>query len=126
MRRPSDAYRLEPTRRRRGLLIGEHQPIELLRLRLVELGHEMAVAVECGLNRVVKADAAKLGSPERCRELAVPEVVGIDRRAAFTAEDKVRPPCGRSLLKGPLERRRHIDRTPRAPGLRRPERAVPE
>ncbi len=126
--------------------------IELLRLRLVELRHEVAVAVERGLDRgvaqlrldvprvgpvgnqqagvgmteVVKADAAQRGSPERCRELPVPEVIGIERRAAFTTEDKLRPPGGRQLLKGLLKRLRHIDRTPRAPGLRRPERAAPE
>ena len=90
----------------------------------MELRHEVAVTVERGLNRgmaqlrldvlrvgavgdqqagvgvakVVKSDAAQLGPPERRRELPVPEVVRIERRAPFTAEDKPRAPGGRELL----------------------------
>ncbi len=63
--RPANAHRLKPTRRRRGLLIGKHQLIELLRLRLVELGHEVAVPVERGLNRGVaqlRLDVLRVGA----------------------------------------------------------------
>ncbi len=119
-RRPPDPYRLEPTRRRSSLLT-EHQLVELLRLRLVELRHKVAVTVERGLDRgvaqlrldvlrvgavgdqqagirvaeVVKADPAKLGSPESLRKLPMPEVVGIERRAPLTAEDECRALRGR-------------------------------
>jgi hypothetical protein len=50
-RRSADTHRLKLTRRLRcgGLL--EHDVIELLCLPLVKLGHEVAVAVERGLNR---------------------------------------------------------------------------
>jgi hypothetical protein len=55
---------LEPTRGWRGLLT-EHQLIELLRLRLVELGHQVAVAVEHGLDRGVaqlRLDVLRVGA----------------------------------------------------------------
>ena len=110
-RRPSNPHRLKPPRRWRGLLIGKHQLVELQRFRLMQLGHEVAVSVERGLDRgvtqlhldvlrvgavgdqqagirvaeVVEPDAAELGPPERCRELPVPEVVGIERRSPIFA-----------------------------------------
>jgi hypothetical protein len=70
-------------------------------LRVAPVGDQQAGV---GVAEVVKPDAAELGPPERCRELPVPEVVGIERGAAFTAEDKLGPPCCRSLLPSALDR----------------------
>src|SRR5713226_1902282 len=112
-RRPSDADRGEPAGRRRRLA-AKNQLVELLRLRLMQLGHEMAVAVERGLNRgmaelrldvlrvgavgdqetrigmaeIVEAHPAEASAPERLRELPVTEVVRIKGRASLAAEDK--------------------------------------
>jgi len=44
-------HSLKPTRRPRCDGLPEHDLIELLRLRLVKVGHEVAIAVERGLNR---------------------------------------------------------------------------
>jgi hypothetical protein len=63
-RRPSDAYRGKPAGRwRRGA--AEDQLVELLRLRLVELRHEMAVAIERRLNRgmtQLRLDVLRVGA----------------------------------------------------------------
>jgi hypothetical protein len=92
-RRPSDAHRGELAGRRRRLA-AKDQLVELLRLRLVDLRHEMAVAIERRLNRgmtqlrldvlrvgamgdqetgvsmaeVVEAHPAEASAPERLRE----------------------------------------------------------
>ena len=118
-RRPSDAYRREPAGWRRRLA-AKNQLVELLRLRLVELRHEMAVAIERRLNRgmtqlrldvlrvgavgdqeacigvaeVVEAHSAEAGAPERLRELPVTEVVRIEGRASLATEDKLTASCG--------------------------------
>jgi hypothetical protein len=118
-RRPSDAYRGKPAGRwRRGA--AKDQLVELLRLCLVELRHEMAVAIERRLNRgmtqlrlnvlrvgavgdqeacisvaeVMEAHPAEASAPERLRELPVTEVVRIKGRASLATEDKLTASCG--------------------------------
>jgi len=74
-RRPSDAYRREPTGRGRRLT-AKDQLVELLRLRLVELRHEMAVAIERRLNRgmtQLRLDVLRVGAvgdQEACKGVA--------------------------------------------------------
>ena len=118
-RRPSDAYRCEPPGRRRRL-VAKDQLVELLCLRLVQLGHEMAVAIECGLNRgmpelrlnvlrvgavgdqetcigmaeVVEAHPAEASAPERLRKLPVTEIIRINGRAPLATENKLTASCG--------------------------------
>lgn len=95
--------------------IPEDQPIELLRLGLMDLGHQMAIAVERGLDRgvaelrldllrvgplgdqearvgvpeVVKAHMAESGPPEDAGKVAVGEVVGIEGRPLPGARDEL-------------------------------------
>src|SRR5437867_13344439 len=92
----------------------EHQPVELPRLRRVNVGHEMSVTVERCLDRcvaelgldvlrvrplsdqetrisvaqIVNPDAPKLGAAERPRPVALSEGVVIYRLAVRAAEDE--------------------------------------
>lgn len=101
-------------------MAAKDQLVELLRLRLVELRHEMAVAIERRLNRgmtqlcldvlrvgavgdqeacigvaeVVEAHSAEAGAPERLQNLPVTEVVRIEGRASLATEDKLTASCG--------------------------------
>ena len=100
--------------------------VELLRLHLMQLGHEMAVAVECRLNRgmtqlrldvvrvgavgdqetrigmaeVVEAHPAEASAPERLRELPVTEVIRVEGRASLATEDKLTASCDRQPTEG--------------------------
>jgi len=73
---------LQPAGRRCGLLIGEHQLIKLLRLRLVELRHKVAVTVERGLDRGVaqlRLDVLRVGAVgDQQAGIRVAEVVEPD------------------------------------------------
>ena len=74
---------------------GLDRGVAQLRLDVLRVGPVGDQQAGVGVAEVVKADAAEIGPPECCRELPVPEVVGVERCATFTAEDKLRPPCGR-------------------------------
>src|SRR5262244_3072366 len=56
----------------------------------------------------------------------MPEVIGIQRRTVPAAEDKLGVALGRQTVQRRLERRRHVDGAPGAPGLRRTELAMPQ
>ena len=63
-RRPSDAHRREPRGRRRHL-VAKDRLVELLCLRLMQLGHEVAVAIERRLNRgmpELRLDVLRVGA----------------------------------------------------------------
>ena len=118
-RRLSDVHRGEPAGWGRRLT-AKDQLVELLRLRLVELRHEMAVAIECGLNRgmpelrlnvlrvgavgdqetrigmaeVVEAHPAEASAPERLRKVPVTEIIRINGRAPLATENKLTASCG--------------------------------
>ena len=74
-RRPSDAHRGKAAGWRRRLA-AKDQVVELLRLRLMQLGHEMAVAVERRLNRgmtQLRLDVLRVsavGDQEACKGVA--------------------------------------------------------
>ena len=101
-------------------LTAKDQLVELLRLRLVELRHEMAVAIEGRLNggitqlrldvlrvgavsdqeagvgmaEVVEAHPAEGSAPESLRKLPVTGVIRIEGRPSVATEDELTASCG--------------------------------
>ena len=74
---------------------GLDRGVAQLRLDVLRVGAVGDQQAGVGVPEVVKADPAELSPPEGLRKLPMPEVVGIERRAPFTAEDECRVPRGR-------------------------------
>src|SRR5262249_6508736 len=74
----------------------------------------------------MKPDTTQTGALERLGEFPMPKVIGVDWRAVPTVKHEVAPTVSGVLAERLLQRHRHVDRSPRASGLRRAELALPQ